>query len=114
MDNGRLATLTNMSNYFGRRGTRKREKEAMGGQAASLLFPKSSKSEKEGAMTDYTTLVVVFLMLPVLMQIFLPLLMLAGYGLIQMIKMVIWRPPAVDGAADLEKVAGEAIYPRSM
>lgn len=58
-------------------------------------------------MTDYSTLVVVFLMLPVLMQIFLPLLMLVGHGLTHMIKVVIWRQAAVDGATDLEKVAGQ-------
>lgn len=58
-------------------------------------------------MTDYSTLVVVFLMLPVLTQIILPLLMLVGHGLTWVIKVVIWRPSAVDGATDLEKEPGE-------
>lgn len=58
-------------------------------------------------MTDYSTLVVVFLMLPVLTQIILPLLMLVGHGLVWLIKVVIWRLPAVDGATDLVKEPGE-------
>lgn len=58
-------------------------------------------------MTDNSTLVVVFLMLPVLTQIILPLLMLVGHGLVWVIKVVICRPPAVDGATDLVKEPGE-------
>jgi hypothetical protein len=85
-------------------------KEARGGQAAALLFPKVASPKKEVAMTDYSPLVVVFWMLPVLMQIVLPLVVLVGYGLIRLVRVVTWRTAAVDGATDLEKVAGE-IYP---
>jgi len=44
------------------------------------------------------------------MQIVLPLVVLVGYGLIRLVRVVTWRTAAVDGATDLEKVAGE-IYP---
>lgn len=44
-------------------------------------------------MTHYSEIVVFFLLVPVLMQIVLPLLMLAGYGIGQMAKVLFKRPP---------------------
>jgi hypothetical protein len=58
-------------------------------------------------MTDYSALVALFLMLPVLMQIVLPLVMLAVFGLMQMMKVVFWRRKAVVGSKDVEKGAEE-------
>ncbi len=110
MDNGRLTTLADLSRYpLARRSQYQRER-GNGGTSDVVAFPKSSKAEKEGVMTDYSTLVVVFLMLPVLVQIFLPLLLLVGHGLIRMIKVVFWGPGEVDRTTILEEVSGD-IHP---
>ena len=42
----------------------------------------------EGVMTDYSELVILFLMLPAATQIILPLLTLIGFGLIRVVKTV--------------------------
>ncbi len=39
-------------------------------------------------MTDYSELVIFFLMLPVAIQIILPLLMLIGFGLIKAVRII--------------------------
>lgn len=45
----------------------------------------------EDVMTDYSEIVIVFLVLPVLMQIVLPLLMLMGFSLARAVSMVLGR-----------------------
>ena len=42
----------------------------------------------EGDMTDYYGLMVLFLLLPVVVQIIIPLLMLVGFGLIYLLRTV--------------------------
>ena len=53
------------------------------------LLDDQKKQEMEDVMTDYSELVIVFLVLPVLMQIILPLLMLTGYCLTRAVSMVL-------------------------
>lgn len=43
----------------------------------------------EGDMTDYSGLMVLFLLLPVVVQIIIPLLMLVGFGLIYLLRTVL-------------------------
>ncbi len=57
----------------------------------------------EGAMNDYSHLVVFFLLLPVLMQIIFPLLMLIAYTLVRAMKIVFGRQKEAAGVNDFEK-----------
>lgn len=54
-----------------------------------LLVPKVTNLNMEGVMTDYSELVIFFLMIPVAIQIILPLLMLIGFGLIRVVRIML-------------------------
>ncbi len=56
-------------------------------------------------MTDFSELMVFFLMLPVLIQIIIPLLMLVGFGLIHAISSVVGRQEATQVVPEKEKIA---------
>ena len=51
-------------------------------------------------MTYYSTLIVFSLLLPVVVQIVVPLLMLIGFGIFRVMRVVFWRRKAVDSVAD--------------
>lgn len=59
----------------------------------------------EGVMTDFSELMATFLMLPVLIQIIIPLIMLVGFGLIRIVGSVVGRKESAQVVADKEKVA---------
>lgn len=48
-------------------------------------------------MTNYSELVIFFLMLPVAIQIILPLLMLIGFGLLRVLRVMFGRKKVVSG-----------------
>lgn len=51
----------------------------------------------EGVMTDFSEIMVIFLMLPVLIQIIIPLLMLVGFGIIRAVGSVLGRQELTTG-----------------
>lgn len=51
----------------------------------------------EGAMTDYSELVIYFFMIPVAIQIIIPLLMLIGFGLMRAVRTVFGGEKGVYG-----------------
>lgn len=53
------------------------------------LLDDRKKQEMEDVMTDYSDFIIVFLLLPVLMQIILPLLMLMGFSLTHVVSVVL-------------------------
>jgi hypothetical protein len=59
----------------------------------------------EGVMTDFSELMATFLMLPVLIQIIIPLLMLVVFGLIRAVGSVAGRQEATQVVPDKEKIA---------
>ena len=74
------------------------------GQVRFLLVQKITNSDMEGVMTDFSELMVLFLMLPVFIQIIIPLLMLVGFGLIRTVGSIIGRQESAQGAPNREKV----------
>ena len=56
-------------------------------------------------MTNFSELMVVFLMLPVFIQIIIPLLMLIGFGIIRAVGSVVDRQESDQVKQDNEKVA---------
>ena len=58
------------------------------GQIKPYPVPTITNLELEDVIVEYSEILVVFLMLPVLVQILLPLLLLVGFGLIFMARSV--------------------------
>jgi len=56
-------------------------------------------------MTDFSELMATFLMLPLLIQLIIPLLMLVGFGIIRAIGSVVGRQELHEVALDKEKIA---------
>lgn len=56
-------------------------------------------------MTDFSELLVIFLMLPVFIQIIIPLLMLVGFGLIRAVGSVVNRQESDQVEQDNKKIA---------
>ena len=56
-------------------------------------------------MTDFSELMAVFLMLPVFIQIIIPLLMLVGFGIIRAVGSVAGRQELTQVVPDKEKIA---------
>ena len=56
-------------------------------------------------MTKFSELMVIFLMLPVFIQIIIPLLMLIGFGIIRAVWSVVDRQESDQAKHDNEKVA---------
>jgi hypothetical protein len=61
-------------------------------------------------MTDYSILVLFFLLLPILVQIIFPLLMLLIYGFVQAVKMMFFSQEVINSH---EKVGQELQFSRS-
>ena len=61
-------------------------------------------------MTDYSILVLFFLLLPILAQIIFPLLMLLIYGFVQAVKMMFFPQEVINSH---EKVGQELQFSRS-
>ena len=61
-------------------------------------------------MTDYSILVLFFLLLPILVQIIFPLLMLIIYGFVQTVKMMFFPQEVINSH---EKVGQELQFSRS-
>lgn len=55
-------------------------------------------------MTDFSELMATFLMLPVLIQLILPLLMLVGFGIIRAVRSVAGRQDLTQVVPDKEKI----------
>ena len=64
-------------------------------------------------MTNYSELVVFFLMLPVFTQIIVPLLMLLGWGVVYVKRTGFGRQKIVDGIKDDAKISEELQFSRS-
>jgi hypothetical protein len=77
--------------------------------AASFCLREAGIQKMEDRMADYSESIVFFLMIPVLMQIVLPLLMLAGYGVGQLVKVLIKRPKTDTVSVDTSHPAGEKL-----
>jgi hypothetical protein len=77
------------------------------GQVKQSLVPKVTNLKMEGVMTDYSELVVFILMIPVAIQIILPLLMLIGFGLIKAVKAVFGGEKVVSGVNDDRGIPGD-------
>lgn len=60
-------------------------------------------------MSNYSEIIVFFLMVPVLMQIVLPLLMLAGYGIGRIAKVLIKRPTTDAASVDAPHPVAEKL-----
>jgi hypothetical protein len=83
-------------------------KEALGAEQDKIvLVAQTTNLELEGVMADYSVFFVFLLMLPVVMQIILPLLLLAGYGLLCAVKAVFSRPKVALNAEQDEKAEKE-------
>jgi hypothetical protein len=67
----------------------------------------------EGVMTDYSELVIFFLMIPVAIQIILPLLMLIGFGMMRAMKTVFGGRKTVRDAKVDEGISGDLQLSRS-
>ena len=67
------------------------------GQVKQSLVPKVTNLKKESVMTDYSELVIFFLMIPVAIQIILPLLMLIGFGMIRVVRTMFGGKKVVRG-----------------
>lgn len=61
------------------------------------LVSKVTNLKMEGVMTNYSELVVFILMIPVAIQIILPLLMLIGFGLIRVVRTMFGGEKVVSG-----------------
>lgn len=64
-------------------------------------------------MTNYSELFVVFLMIPVFMQIFIPLLMLIAFGVIRGLSLIFGRQRVVNDIQHVEKIEDELQLSRS-
>ncbi|NTW88138.1 MAG: hypothetical protein HGB26_03235 [Desulfobulbaceae bacterium] len=80
-------------------------KERLVGQVKLLLVQKMTNQDMEGVMTISSELMVIFLMLPVFIQIIIPLLMLIGFGIIRAVWSVVDRQESDQVKHDNEKVA---------
>jgi hypothetical protein len=67
----------------------------------------------EDVMSNYSELVVFFLMLPVATQIIVPLLMLLGWGFVCVKRTVSGRQKIMDGLKDHVKISEELQFSRS-
>lgn len=70
------------------------------GQVKQSLVPKVTNLNMGDVMTDYSELVIFFLMIPVAIQIILPLLMLIGFGLIRVMKTILGGQKILRGVQD--------------
>lgn len=62
------------------------------------LTSKPTNVDMEGGLTDSSGLMVLFLLLPVVMQKIAPLLMLIGYGLVSVVRIVFGGQKVVTAA----------------
>jgi hypothetical protein len=67
----------------------------------------------EGVMTDYSELVIFILMIPVAIQIIIPLLMLIGYGMMRMVGTTFGGQKAVRDAKVDKGISGDLQLSRS-
>ncbi len=72
----------------------------------SWLSSKQKNIDMEDVMSNYSELVIFFLMLPVGMQIIVPLLMLLWWGFISLIRKVLRRQNTVNSLKDEVGLSG--------
>jgi hypothetical protein len=78
-----------------------------------LLVPKVTNLKMEGVMTDYSELVIFFLMIPVAIQIIIPLLMLIGYGMMRAVRIMFGVQKTVRDSKVDESISGDLQLSRS-
>lgn len=79
--------------------------EIMVDGASKIIACLKNDKGMEGVMTDFSELMVIFLMLPVFIQIIIPFLMLVGFGVIRAVGSVVGRQESDQAKHDNEKVA---------
>jgi uncharacterized membrane protein len=64
-------------------------------------------------MTNYSEVMAFFLLLPVLTQIIIPLLMLVGFGVLRVVRLVFGAPEMVEGRKNRTAIEEELQLSRS-